>query len=105
MSRFNDLLNKKAVALKYDERQSAAPIVVASGMGYVAEKMVEVANESGVPVYEDNSLATVLSQLNLGTEIPEELYKAVVDIYSSTSAIAGWSVVALLQNLASPIMF
>lgn len=82
MSRFNDLLNKKAVALKYDERQSAAPIVVASGMGYVAEKMVEVANESGVPVYEDNSLATVLSQLNLGTEIPEELYKAVVDIYA-----------------------
>ncbi len=75
MSRFNDLLNKKAVALKYDERQSAAPIVVASGMG-------EVANESGVPVYEDNSLATVLSQLNLGTEIPEELYKAVVDIYA-----------------------
>ena len=82
MSRFNDLLNKKAVALKYDERQSAAPIVVASGMGYVAEKMVEVANESGVPVYEDNSLATVLSQLNLWTEIPEELYKAVVDIYA-----------------------
>ena len=82
MSRFNDLLNKKAVALKYDERQSAAPIVVASGMGYVAEKMVEVANESGVPVYEDNSLATVLSQLNLGTEIPEELYTAVVDIYA-----------------------
>ena len=82
MSRFNDLLNKIPVALKYDERQSAAPIVVASGMGYVAEKMVEVANESGVPVYEDNSLATVLSQLNLGTEIPEELYKAVVDIYA-----------------------
>lgn len=82
MSRFNDMLNKKAVALKYDERQSAAPVVVASGMGYMAEKMVEVANESGVPVYEDNSLATVLSQLNLGTEIPEELYKAVVDIYA-----------------------
>lgn len=82
MSRFNDLLNKKAVALKYDERQSAAPVVVASGMGYMAEKMVEIANDSGVPVYEDNSLATVLSQLNLGTEIPEELYKAVVDIYA-----------------------
>ena len=60
MSRFNDLLNKKAVALKYDERQSAAPVVVASGMGHLAEKMVEIANETGVPVYEDNSLATVL---------------------------------------------
>ncbi len=82
MSRFNDLLNKKAVALKYDERQSAAPVVVASGMGHLAEKMVEIANETGVPVYEDNSLATVLSQLNLGMEIPEELYKAVVDIYA-----------------------
>lgn len=82
MSRFNDLLNKKAVALKYDERQSAAPVVVASGMGHLAEKMVELANENGVPVYEDNSLATVLSQLNLGAEIPEELYKAVVDIYA-----------------------
>lgn len=82
MSRFNDLLNRKAVALKYDERQSAAPVVVASGMGHLAEKMVEIANENGVPVYEDNSLATVLSQLNLGTEIPEELYKAVVDIYA-----------------------
>lgn len=82
MSRFNDLLNKKAVALKYDERQSAAPVVVASGMGHLAEKMVEIANENGVPVYEDNSLATVLSQLDLGREIPEELYKAVVDIYA-----------------------
>lgn len=82
MSRFNDLLNRKAVALKYDERQSAAPVVVASGMGHLAEKMVEIANNNGVPVYEDNSLATVLSQLNLGAEIPEELYKAVVDIYA-----------------------
>lgn len=39
---------------------------------------MEIANDNGVPVYEDNSLATVLSQLNLGAEIPEELYKAVV---------------------------
>ena len=76
MSRFNDLLNKKAVALKYDERQSAAPVVVASGMGHLAEKMVEIANENDVPVYEDKS------QLDLGREIPEELYKAVVDIYA-----------------------
>jgi len=77
MSRFNDLLNRKAVALKYDERQSAAPVVVASGMGHLAEKMVEIANDNGVPVYEDNSLATVLSQLNFlhfvpGSTLPEE---------------------------------
>lgn len=82
MSQYNDLLNKKAVALQYDERNQAAPVIVASGMGYVAEKIVEIANENGVPVYEDNSLATVLTQLELGTEIPEEVYQAVVDIYA-----------------------
>ena len=81
MSRFNDMLNKKAVALSYDENKNAAPIIVASGMGYVAEKMVEVARESGVPIYEDNSLATMLTQLNLGAEIPTELYQAIIDIY------------------------
>ena len=81
MSKFNDVLNKKAVALSYDENKNAAPIIVASGMGYIAEKMVEIARESGVPVYEDNSLATMLTQLELGAEIPTELYQAIIDIY------------------------
>ena len=58
-----------------------APVVVASGMGYLAEKIVDVAQENGVPVYEDDSLATVLTQLNLGQEIPPELYQAIVEIY------------------------
>lgn len=70
----------KAVALRYNPENSA-PVIVASGTGYLAEKIVEVASEAGVPVYEDNSLATVLSQMELGREIPEELYQAVVEIY------------------------
>ena len=70
----------RAVALRYDGADSA-PIVVASGMGYLAEKIVEVAADNGVPVYEDNSLATMLSQLELGQEIPPSLYQAIVDIY------------------------
>lgn len=82
MSGFRNTLNKKAVALSYNEEKQRAPIVVASGMGYMAEKIVEVAGESGVPVYEDESLATILTQLELGSEIPEELYQAVVDIYA-----------------------
>lgn len=82
MSQFDETLNKKAVALRYDENKNAAPVIVASGMGYVAEKIVEIANNNGVPVYEDNSLATVLTQMDLGNEIPEELYQAVVDIYA-----------------------
>ena len=70
----------RAVALRYDGG-SGAPVVVASGMGYLAEKIVEVAAESGVPVYEDTSLATMLSQLALGQEIPDSLYRAIVEIY------------------------
>ena len=72
--------SKKAVALQYDIGDGA-PVIVASGMGYMAEKIVEVAADSGVPIYEDNSLATILTQLKLGQEIPEELYKAIVEIY------------------------
>lgn len=71
---------RRAVALQYDSADSA-PVIVASGMGYLAEKIVEVAADSGVPVYEDNSLATILSQLQLGQEIPPALYQAIVEIY------------------------
>lgn len=70
----------KAVALQYGAGD-AAPVIVASGMGYMAEKIVETAQEHGVPIYEDNSLSTILTQLKLGQEVPEELYQAIVEIY------------------------
>lgn len=81
MSRFeNERLNQKAVALKYDGTDMA-PVVVATGLGYMAERIVQTALEQDVPVYEDTSLATLLSRLELGEEIPPELYQLVVDIY------------------------
>ena len=76
-----DLKNQKAVALKYNQNKNVAPVVVASGSGYVASKVIEIAEKNGVPVYKDDSLAVMLSQLELGSEIPEELYKTIVDIY------------------------
>ena len=76
----SDRPKRKAVALQYGEND-AAPVVVASGMGYLAEKIVDVAQANGVPVYEDDSLATVLTRLSLGQEIPPELYQAIVEIY------------------------
>ncbi len=81
MSQFDNILNKKAVALSYNEKKDIAPVIVASGMGYLAEKIVEVARENNVPVYEDNSLSTILTQLELGSPIPNEVYEAVVGIY------------------------
>lgn len=80
MSRSEFPRKKRAVALHYGA-DDTAPVVVASGMGYLAEKIVDVAQANGVPVYEDDSLATILTQLNLGQEIPGELYQAIVDIY------------------------
>lgn len=71
---------KKAVALQYGAGDNA-PVIVASGQGYLAEKIVELAADNGVPVYEDNSLSTILTQLQLGQEIPENLYQAIVEIY------------------------
>lgn len=80
MSRSDSTRAKKAVALQYAPGD-AAPVVVASGMGYMAEKIVETAADNGVPIYEDNSLSTILTQLQLGQEIPESLYQAIVEIY------------------------
>ena len=81
MSEFDDLIRQKAVALKYNPEKNGAPVIVASGMGYMAERITETALEAGVPVYEDDSLATLLTQLQLGQEIPSELYQGIVAIY------------------------
>ena len=74
------LYDNEAIALKY-EPGNVAPIVVASGAGHMAQKIIEVATEHNVPVYEDTSLTTVLSKLQLGQAIPDELYNAIVEIY------------------------
>ncbi len=72
---------KRAVALKYDPNKNNAPVVIASGSGYIADKVVEIAEENGVPVYKDDSLSVMLSQLDMGTEVPEELFSSIVNIY------------------------
>jgi flagellar biosynthesis protein len=52
---------------------------VAAGRGHIAEKIIEAAKEAGVPVREDQLLAEALAALDLGTEVPEELYRAVAE--------------------------
>lgn len=73
--------SKRAVALKYDINKNNAPVIIASGSGFIADKVVEIAEENGVPVYKDDSLSVLLSQLDVGSEIPEELFSTIVDIY------------------------
>ena len=81
MADFSKIMEKKAAALKYDNEKNGAPMIVAAGMGHMAEKITETAMKSGVPVYEHDSLASLLTQMKLGAEIPEELFQAIVEIY------------------------
>ncbi len=72
--------SKKAIALKYEPQKDKAPKIVAKGRGYIADKIVEIAKQHGVPLKEDEALVEVLSKLDIYEEIPVELYKAVAEI-------------------------
>ena len=71
----------KAVALKYNIEQDLAPVVIASGYGEVAERIINIAEERGIPVYRDDSAASMLCMLEVGASIPEDLYQVVATIY------------------------
>ena len=73
----------KAVALKYDKEKENAPVVVASGCGEVAKKIIDVAEKNGIPVYRDDSAASLMCMLKVGNSIPPELYEAVAAVYVS----------------------
>ena len=70
----------KAVALKYDGKKDKAPSVIAKGRGNIAEKIIDIAKEHNVPLYEDKNLIQVLEALDLETEVPPELYRAVAEV-------------------------
>lgn len=70
---------KKAVALKY-EMNYEAPIVTAAGMGSVADKIIEEAEKSVVPVVYNKELAELLTNVDVGSSIPAELYEAVAEV-------------------------
>lgn len=70
----------RAVALKYDRETMNAPTVTARGEGFIARKIVERALEADVPVLEDAALVSALLSLELGEEIPAELYTVVARV-------------------------
>ncbi len=70
---------KTAVALSYEPNEEA-PKVIASGRGYLAEKIIEKAKEADIPLHQDAKLAETLSKLEIGDMIPPELYDVVAEI-------------------------
>lgn len=71
--------NKTAVALSY-EPGDQAPRILASGRGYLAEKIIQGAQEHDVPLHQDSSLADTLAKLEIGECIPPQLYDIVAQI-------------------------
>lgn len=84
-----------AVALQYDGKN--APRVTAKGEDEVAEKILEIARANDIPLHEDAVLAFVLSQINLGEEIPSNLYLAVAEVIAFVYLLSG-KVCGIPQN-------
>lgn len=70
---------KTAIALEYEPSEQA-PRVIASGQGYLAEKILAVADQQDIPIHEDSRLANSLREIEIGEFIPPELYQVVADV-------------------------
>jgi len=79
--------NQLAVALHYD--RTGAPRVIAKGRGSLGEKIIEIARANRIPIEENEVLAGALSHVELGDEIPAELYKAVAEVLVFVLRLSG----------------
>lgn len=77
----------KAVALTYDG--SRAPFVSASGDDELAEMIIRIAREHNVPIYENKTLVDILARLEVGSEIPEVLYRTIAEIIAFVYMLKG----------------
>lgn len=82
---FNDV--KKAIGLKYEEGSS--PTVVSKGEGELAERIIAAAEEQGILIHEDAQLSTLLQQLQLGQEIPHQLYVVIAELIAFSYVMQG----------------
>lgn len=70
-----------AVAIKYDRDKFAAPVVVAKGTDFIAQRIREIATEHNIPILERKALARALyASTEVGSEIPRDLFRAVAEV-------------------------
>jgi flagellar biosynthesis protein len=69
-----------AIALQYDKANAPTPRVIAKGKGASGEAIIALAREHGIPIEENVLLAQALSQVEIGEDIPEALYRAVAEV-------------------------
>lgn len=80
MSELKGYERKHAVAIKYEQQNNDAPVVVAKGYGIIAENIVAAAQKHSVPVYQNKVLAGMLMAVDIDSQIPPELYQAVAEV-------------------------
>lgn len=76
-----------AVALEFDG--DSTPVVNARGIGVIADEIIKIAEQHGVPLQKDSELIEVLADLNIGDEIPENLYAAIAEIIAFAYILSG----------------
>ena len=76
-----------AVALEYDGIN--APTVTAKGVGDLADEIISLASQHGIPLHEDKGLINILAEINMGEEIPEDLYRAVAEVIAFSYILTG----------------
>ncbi|UQB42982.1 EscU/YscU/HrcU family type III secretion system export apparatus switch protein [Thiomicrospira microaerophila] len=81
------LTDKVAISLEY--AGDSAPRVSAKGSGFIAEQILEIAKQHGIPIKQDAELTELLSQVELNQEIPPVLYEAVVQVLVFAYQVSG----------------
>jgi flagellar biosynthesis protein len=80
---------RTAVALAYESEKDAAPRVVATGRGELADRILAIAREHGIPIRQEPKLVETLASLEMEQEIPPELYAAVAEILAFVYRLTG----------------
>lgn len=81
------LIEKVAISLEYSG--DSAPKVSAKGSGFIAEQIIEIAKQHGIPIKQDAELTELLSQVELNQEIPPVLYEAIVQVLVFAYQVSG----------------
>ncbi len=80
---------KKAIGLKYNSDDTNSPTVIAKGFGDLADEIIELAKQNGVMIHEDPYLSELLARMDLGQEIPDNLYHVVAELIAFSYVLQG----------------
>jgi flagellar biosynthesis protein len=80
---------KKAIGLKYNTEENNSPTVIAKGFGDLADDIIKLAKQSGVLIHEDPYLSDLLARMDLGQEIPENLYHVIAELIAFSYVLQG----------------